>query len=172
MCVLYRLEVLEQMPPFLGGGEMIQDVFLDHSTYAEPPSRFEAGTPAIAEAIGLGAAVDYLSDIGMEKVHAYEQELGGYLYQQVLLSALQELCVHTGNAHLCHICPICQVTAAGGVLQHMHKIWLSSQRLLCSSMGLCSSTSAVIPYACCISVSPTARMQSSMCVCGAAQHSD
>lgn len=74
------------MPPFLGGGEMIQDVFLDHSTYAEPPSRFEAGTPAIAEAIGLGAAVDYLSDIGMEKVHAYEQELGGYLYQQVLFA--------------------------------------------------------------------------------------
>ena len=71
------------MPPFLGGGEMIQDVFLDHSTYAEPPSRFEAGTPAIAEAIGLGAAVDYLSDIGMEKVHEYEEELGGYLYQQV-----------------------------------------------------------------------------------------
>ena len=77
------------MPPFLGGGEMIQDVFLDHSTYAEPPSRFEAGTPAIAEAIGLGAAVDYLSDIGMENVHAYEQELGGYLYQQVLGPTLQ-----------------------------------------------------------------------------------
>lgn len=84
-----RLEVLEQMPPFLGGGEMIQDVFLDHSTYAEPPSRFEAGTPAIAEAIGLGAAVDYLSDIGMENVHAYEQELGGYLYQQVIVPTLQ-----------------------------------------------------------------------------------
>lgn len=81
--MLNRLEVLEQMPPFLGGGEMIQDVFLDHSTYAEPPSRFEAGTPAIAEAIGLGAAVDYLSDIGMKNVHAYEEELGGYLYQQV-----------------------------------------------------------------------------------------
>lgn len=86
---LCRLEVLEQMPPFLGGGEMIQDVFLDHSTYAEPPSRFEAGTPAIAEAIGLGAAVDYLSDIGMENVHAYEQELGGYLYQQVVATTLQ-----------------------------------------------------------------------------------
>ena len=76
------------MPPFLGGGEMIQDVFLEHSTYAEPPSRFEAGTPAIAEAIGLGTAVDYLSDIGMDKVHAYEQELGGYLYQQVAVSIM------------------------------------------------------------------------------------
>lgn len=90
MCVACRLEVLQQMPPFLGGGEMIQDVFLDHSTYAEPPSRFEAGTPAIAEAIGLGAAVDYLSEIGMENVHAYEQELGGYLYQQVNVATLQD----------------------------------------------------------------------------------
>ena len=71
------------MPPFMGGGEMIQDVFLDHSTYAEPPSRFEAGTPAIAEAIGLGAACDYLNDVGMDKLHAYEEELGGYLYDQV-----------------------------------------------------------------------------------------
>ncbi|KAL3146011.1 hypothetical protein ABBQ38_015368 [Trebouxia sp. C0009 RCD-2024] len=99
-----KLEVLEQMPPFLGGGEMIQDVFLDHSTYAEPPSRFEAGTPAIAEAIGLGAAVDYLSDIGMEKVHAYEQELGGYLYQQ--LSTVTNVTIYgpnpcRGRAALC-----------------------------------------------------------------------
>lgn len=100
MSVMCRLEVLEQMPPFLGGGEMIQDVFLDHSTYAEPPSRFEAGTPAIAEAIGLGAAVDYLSDIGMENVHAYEQELGGYLYQQVIVPTSQ---CHAamGKANVC-----------------------------------------------------------------------
>lgn len=76
-------EVLHSMPPWMGGGEMIQDVFLDHSTYAEPPSRFEAGTPAIAEAIGLGAACDYLSGLGMERVHAYEKELGTYLYNQV-----------------------------------------------------------------------------------------
>ncbi|KAK4758176.1 hypothetical protein SAY87_019477 [Trapa incisa] len=67
-----KIELLSEMPPFLGGGEMISDVFLDHSTYAEPPLRFEAGTPAIAEAIGLGAAVDYLSGIGMEKIHEYE----------------------------------------------------------------------------------------------------
>lgn len=73
------------MPPFQGGGEMIQDVYLDHSTFAEPPSRFEAGTPGIAEAIGLGIACDYLSDIGMDKVHHYEEELGGYLHQQVWL---------------------------------------------------------------------------------------
>lgn len=63
-----RYEVLEGMQPWMGGGEMIQDVYLDHSTYALPPARFEAGTPAIGEAIGLGAAVDYLTDIGMDKV--------------------------------------------------------------------------------------------------------
>ena len=67
----------------MGGGEMIQDVFLDRSTYAEPPSRFEAGTPAIAEAIGLGAACDYLTNIGMDRIHAYEKELGTYLYNQL-----------------------------------------------------------------------------------------
>jgi len=60
------------MEPFLGGGEMIADVFQDKSTYAEPPSRFEAGTPAIGEAIGLGAAIDYLTCIGMDQIHKYE----------------------------------------------------------------------------------------------------
>ncbi|XP_077236993.1 cysteine desulfurase 1, chloroplastic-like [Tasmannia lanceolata] len=75
--------LLSSMPPFLGGGEMIADVFLDHSTYAEPPSRFEAGTPAIGEAIGLGAAIDYLSHIGMQKIHDYETELANYLYHSL-----------------------------------------------------------------------------------------
>ncbi len=56
------------MVPWMGGGEMIQDVFLDHSTYAPPPARFEAGTPAIGEAIGLGAACDYLTGLGMAQV--------------------------------------------------------------------------------------------------------
>ena len=60
-----------------------QHVYLDHSTYAPPPSRFEPGTPAIAEAIGLGAAADYLQDIGMQKVQDFEQDLGGYLYERV-----------------------------------------------------------------------------------------
>ncbi|OVA13693.1 Aminotransferase [Macleaya cordata] len=78
-----KSELLSIMPPFLGGGEMIADVFLDHSTYAEPPSRFEAGTPAIGEAIALGAAVDYLSEIGMQKIHDYERELANYLYESL-----------------------------------------------------------------------------------------
>ncbi|MBD6617032.1 cysteine desulfurase [Komarekiella sp. 'clone 1'] len=78
-----KLELLESMPPFFGGGEMIAEVFLDHSTYAELPHKFEAGTPAIGEAIALGAAIDYLTNIGMDKIHAYEAELTAYLFQQL-----------------------------------------------------------------------------------------
>ena len=78
-----KLENLQSMPPFMGGGEMIADVFLDHSTYAELPHKFEAGTPAIGEAIALGAAVDYLNNIGMDKIYAYESELTGYLFEQL-----------------------------------------------------------------------------------------
>ncbi|NDJ23876.1 SufS family cysteine desulfurase [Nostoc sp. B(2019)] len=78
-----KLELLESMPPFFGGGEMIAEVFLDHSTYAELPHKFEAGTPAIGEAIALGAAIDYLNNIGMDKIHAYEAELTAYLFQQL-----------------------------------------------------------------------------------------
>ncbi|MBE9034733.1 cysteine desulfurase [aff. Roholtiella sp. LEGE 12411] len=78
-----KLELLESMPPFFGGGEMIAEVFLDHSTYAELPHKFEAGTPAIGEAIALGAAIDYLTNIGMDKIHAYEAELTAYLFQEL-----------------------------------------------------------------------------------------
>ncbi|BAY27348.1 SufS subfamily cysteine desulfurase [Calothrix sp. NIES-2100] len=78
-----KLELLESMPPFFGGGEMIAEVYLDHSTYAELPHKFEAGTPAIGEAIALGAAIDYLTNIGMDKIHAYEAELTAYLFQQL-----------------------------------------------------------------------------------------
>jgi len=91
-----KKDVLRAMPPFLGGGEMIADVFLDHATYADIPHRFEAGTPAIAEAIALGAAVDYLSDIGMDTIHTYEQELAGYLMQQ--LTSIPEVRVYGPKA--------------------------------------------------------------------------
>jgi len=73
-----KAELLASMPPFLGGGEMIQEVRVDDSTYKAPPHRFEAGTPAIAEAVGLGAAVDYLTGLGMAAVEAYEQEITAY----------------------------------------------------------------------------------------------
>lgn len=78
-----KLALLQAMPPFLGGGEMIADVFLDHATYAELPHKFEAGTPAIGEAIALGAAVDYLTRVGMDQIHAYEQELTLHLFQKL-----------------------------------------------------------------------------------------
>jgi cysteine desulfurase / selenocysteine lyase len=70
-----RRELFEQMDPFMGGGDMIYEVFMDHSTYADIPHKFEAGTPSIAQGIGLGAAVEYLSEIGMNKIEAYEQQL-------------------------------------------------------------------------------------------------
>ena len=74
--VLYGKEkVLESMNPFLGGGDMIQEVWLDHSTYGEVPFKFEAGTPNIAGAVALGAAIDYLSGLGMEAVRRHELEL-------------------------------------------------------------------------------------------------
>src|SRR5437763_583853 len=73
-----RRELLEAMPPFLGGGEMISDVRLDGFTCAELPWKFEAGTPPIAEAVGLGAAIDYLDDVGMKAVRAHELSLTAY----------------------------------------------------------------------------------------------
>ena len=73
-----RAELLEEMPPFLGGGEMISDVRLDGFSTNEVPWKFEAGTPPIAEAIGLGAAVEYLEGLGMEAVRAHEIELTTY----------------------------------------------------------------------------------------------
>ncbi|HEY9824809.1 MAG TPA: SufS family cysteine desulfurase [Stenomitos sp.] len=78
-----KLDLLRSIPPFLGGGEMIADVYLDHSTYADLPHKFEAGTPAIGEAIALGAAVDYLTHIGMDKIHAYEEELTAHLFRRL-----------------------------------------------------------------------------------------
>lgn len=77
--VLYgKRDLLEAMPPFMGGGDMIRTVGLRESTWNDLPWKFEAGTPAIAEAIGLGAAVDYLSALGMEHVHQHEQEITTY----------------------------------------------------------------------------------------------
>jgi cysteine desulfurase/selenocysteine lyase len=84
-----RSEILAEMPPFMGGGDMIDRVTIEKSTYAEPPARFEAGTPAIAETIALGAAVDYVSNIGMAAIRAHEQDLIAYAHQR--LSAVEGL---------------------------------------------------------------------------------
>jgi cysteine desulfurase/selenocysteine lyase len=78
-----RSAVLEQTEPFEGGGEMITDVRLEGSTWAPVPHKFEAGTPPIVEAIGLGAAVEYLDKIGMETVHRYGQELTQYALERL-----------------------------------------------------------------------------------------
>jgi cysteine desulfurase/selenocysteine lyase len=75
-----RPEILEEMDPFLGGGEMIREVRLDLSTYNDLPYKFEAGTMNIAQAVGLGAAVDYLGELGMENVREHERRLGEYAY--------------------------------------------------------------------------------------------
>jgi cysteine desulfurase/selenocysteine lyase len=82
--VLYgRAELLEQMQPFLTGGDMIASVDFDGATWNELPYKFEAGTPPIAEAVGLGAAVDYLEALGMERVRTHERELTAYLLERL-----------------------------------------------------------------------------------------
>lgn len=78
-----KLELLRSMPPFLGGGKMYADVFRDHTTYADAPYKFEAGTPAIADAIALGVAIDYLDQLGMDKIYQEEVKLGQYLLEQM-----------------------------------------------------------------------------------------
>ena len=74
-----KTEHLDGLPPFLGGGEMIATVTMEKSTWAPIPSKFEAGTPPIVEAIGLGAALDYIAHIGLDLIHAHEQAVTGYL---------------------------------------------------------------------------------------------
>ncbi|HMQ66590.1 MAG TPA: cysteine desulfurase [Arachnia sp.] len=73
-----RYDLLAELPPYQGGGEMIEVVEMERSTYAAPPHRFEAGTPPIAQAVGLGAAVDYLTGLGMEAISAHEEALTAY----------------------------------------------------------------------------------------------
>ncbi|MBB5915924.1 cysteine desulfurase/selenocysteine lyase [Nocardia transvalensis] len=76
--VLYgRRALLEQTPPFITGGSMIETVYMDHSTFAPPPQRFEAGSQMISQVVGLGAAVEYLTDLGMDAVAAHEHSLAG-----------------------------------------------------------------------------------------------
>jgi cysteine desulfurase/selenocysteine lyase len=78
-----REEILEDMEPFHGGGEMILDVWIDHATFNEIPYKFEAGTPPIAQAVGLGAAIDYLNEIGMKAIRDHEVELTKYALDQL-----------------------------------------------------------------------------------------
>lgn len=96
--VLYaKKEHLEQMDPFLGGGDMIREVFLDHATWNDVPYKFEAGTMPIVEVIGLGVALDYLQELGIENVRNYEEELTGYLLQKI--SGLGDATIYGPRKH-------------------------------------------------------------------------
>lgn len=91
--VLYgKRDLLEAMPPFLGGGEMIRTVTFERTTYNEIPYKFEAGTPPIAQAIALGVAVEYLMALGMENIRAHEQSLVGYALER--LGEISDLIVY------------------------------------------------------------------------------
>ncbi len=82
--VLYgKYAHLEAMPPFNGGGEMIRDVFEDRVTYGDPPHRFEAGTPSIVQAIGLGAAIDYVNSVGKARIRAHENDVVAYAHERL-----------------------------------------------------------------------------------------
>ena len=84
-----REKLLEEMPPFLGGGEMIESVFLDDFTSGELPHKFEAGTPAIGEVIGLGSALEYLQKIGLNNIQEYEKKITEYLFKR--LSTIEDI---------------------------------------------------------------------------------
>ena len=82
--ILYgKYEHLAAMRPFNGGGEMIKEVFQDRVIYGEPPHKFEAGTPAIVQAIGLGAAIDYVQSVGKARIRAHEQDVVGYAHERL-----------------------------------------------------------------------------------------
>jgi cysteine desulfurase/selenocysteine lyase len=94
--VLYgKYAHLAAMPPFNGGGEMIQEVSQDRITYGDPPYKFEAGTPAIVQAVGLGAALDYMNSVGKARIRAHEAELVRYAHER--LGAINSLRI-IGNA--------------------------------------------------------------------------
>jgi len=78
-----KYDLLAVMPPFNGGGEMIRDVFEDRITYGDPPHRFEAGTPPIVQAIGLGAAIDYINSIGKARIRAHESAVSAYAHERL-----------------------------------------------------------------------------------------
>lgn len=95
--ILYgKEEILNQLPPFHGGGEMIKDVTMEVSTYACLPFKFEAGTPDVAGIIGLGAAVDFINEIGIDAIHAYEDELVEYTIER--LSEFEEVEIYAKDA--------------------------------------------------------------------------
>ncbi len=90
-----KADVLDEMPPFHYGGDMITRVYRDHATYADPPQKFEAGTPNIGGAIALGEAVEYLTNVGMERIAAHERALTAYAFEQ--LSRFPDITIYGGT---------------------------------------------------------------------------
>jgi len=114
-----RAELLSELPPFLGGGEMVGTVNMEGSTYAPIPHKYEAGTMPIAEAIGLGAAVDYLTALGMENVAAHERELVGYALERLgTVEGLRLVGPQTAEAHGAAISFTLEVEGLGEIHPH------------------------------------------------------
>lgn len=127
-----KLPILDSMPPVYGGGEMIDQVELHSSTYAAPPARFEAGTPAIAEAIGLGAACAYLQQIGMQRIFEHEKVLGRYLYER--LASIPDLVLFGPN-------PLTSGVERSGLVAFNHKkIHATDLSFFLDQEGVCVRT--------------------------------
>jgi len=117
-----RRELLDTMNPFMGGGHMIAQVFQTHSTYSDPPAKFEAGTLPIVQAIALGTAIDYVKSLGFERIHAYEVELLAYATER--LQCIPGLTIH-GPA-IEHKGAICAFTIEGASSYDLAE-WLNSK---------------------------------------------
>ena len=114
--VLYgRRDLLCEMNQFLGGGHMISQVYRDHSTWADPPAKFEAGTLPIVQAIALGAAVEYVSGLGLDRIHAHESQLLGYAHEQ--LATISGLTIY--GPDLEHKGAICSFTIDGAAAEDL-----------------------------------------------------
>ena len=146
-----REELLENMPPFLGGGEMIRDVRLDGFTPNDLPWKFEAGTPPIAEAVGLHAAIDYIETVGMERITAHEVEL---------TSRAIELLTDRHGDELRIFGPPADPTARGGVLSFAFRdIHAHDLAQVLDSEGVCvrAGHHCAKPLMRCLGVTATAR---------------
>ena len=114
-----RADLLEELPPFLGGGEMIEIVEMEASTYAPIPHKYEAGTPPIAEAVGLGAAVDYLTELGMDNVAAHEHEIVSYALDRLKsVEGLEIIGPQTAEGHGAAISFTLSSPALGAIHPH------------------------------------------------------
>ena len=114
-----RAELLNELPPFLGGGEMVGTVTMEGSTYAPIPHKYEAGTMPIAEAVGLGAAVDYLTALGMENVAAHEHEIVEYALERLkTVEGLRLIGPQTADAHGAAISFTLEVSGLGEIHPH------------------------------------------------------